>query len=152
MTVIFHNSSQEVWAALQAAVGEAGFAIRGTQTFDKEHGTFKQFVSENAVGYDLVLHCRKAEQSAVLSRNITAPHLDVAEFVRKRITTDPESYRVHYLHVARSDEWDLRKLHAEWLAQTLAENGTPIGFEEFRHGAEPILARLELKPIQALLL
>jgi adenine-specific DNA methylase len=30
MTVIFHNSSREVWAALQAAIGDAGFAVRGT--------------------------------------------------------------------------------------------------------------------------
>ncbi len=33
MTVIFHNSSSEVWAALQAAVCDAGFALRGTHTW-----------------------------------------------------------------------------------------------------------------------
>jgi predicted RNA-binding Zn-ribbon protein involved in translation (DUF1610 family) len=56
MTVVFHNSSAEVWSALQGAIIDGGFAVRGAQTFDKKHGTFKQFVSDNAVGYDLVLH------------------------------------------------------------------------------------------------
>jgi DNA modification methylase len=150
MTVIFHNSSREVWTALQTAIGDAGFAVRGTQTFDKEHGTFKQFVSENAVGYDLVLHCRKTEQLAPFQTN--GKHLDVSEFVRERVTQNPERYCVHYLHVTRADEWDFRKLHAEWLAETLSENGALIGFEEFRHRAQPAVAGLELKPTQSLLL
>jgi adenine-specific DNA methylase len=152
MTVIFHNSSEEVWAALQAAIGGAGFVVRGTQTFDKQHGTFKQFVSKNAVGYDLVLHCRKAEHAPVLHVRDTGRHPDVAEFVRERVTQAPERYLVHYLHVSRADEWDFRKLHAEWLAETLAENGTPIGFEEFRRLAAPPVAGLKLKAVQSLLI
>ncbi len=152
MTVIFHNSSREVWVALQAAIGDAGFAVRGTQTFDKEHGTFKQFVSDNAVGYDLVLHCRKTEHIAALRANGNSAHIDIAEFVRERVTQNPERYCVHYLHVARADEWDFRKLHAEWLAETLPENGALIGFEEFRRRAKPVIAGLELKPMQSLLL
>jgi len=149
--VVFHNSSREVWAALQNAVCDAGFAVRGTQTFDKEHGTFKQFVSENAVGYDLILHCRKAECSS-LARNDGNEHsLGVVEFVRECVTRAPERYRVHYLHVARPDEWDFRKLHAEWLAKALPENGEIIGFEEFRHLAEPVVAGLEVQSVQPLL-
>jgi predicted RNA-binding Zn-ribbon protein involved in translation (DUF1610 family) len=151
MTVIFHNSSGEVWAALQDAISDAGFAVRGTQTFDKEHGTFKQFVSENAVGYDLVLHCRKTEQPVTLHRNGNGTPPDVLEFVRKRIALNPERYCVHYLHVSRADEWDFRKLHAEWLAETLSQNGSLIGFEEFRRRAEPAVAGLELKPAQSVL-
>lgn len=152
MTVIFHNSSREVWAALQASVNDAGFAVRGTQTFDKEHGTFKQFVSDNAVGYDLVLHCRKSETRTVLHKNSKNAQLDIAEFVGERVARAPERYCVHYLHVARSDEWDFRKLHAEWLAETLSDNGSPIGFEEFRKLAKPVVADLQLKPVQSLLL
>ena len=60
LTIVFHNSSQSVWAALERAVRDAGFAVLGSQTFDKTHGTFKQFVSDNAVGYDVVLDCRQA--------------------------------------------------------------------------------------------
>ncbi len=64
MTVVFHNSAAMTWNALQQAILDAGFTIEGTQTFDKQHGTFKQFVSDNAVGYDLVLHCRKSNNDA----------------------------------------------------------------------------------------
>jgi adenine-specific DNA methylase len=151
MTVIFHNSSHDVWAALQAAISDAGFEIRGTQTFDKEHGTFKQFVSDNAVGYDLVLHCRKADAAKERSPNRTGHHRDIASFVRQRVMRQPENYRVHYLHVARIDEWDLRKLHAEWIGESLSENGLLIDFEEFRRQAEPVVASLETKTAQALL-
>jgi DNA modification methylase len=150
MTVIFHNSSREVWAALQAAVCDAGFSVQGTQTFDKEHGTFKQFVSENAVGYDLVLHCRKAERTAPVETNGTND-LDIEQFVRERVSHTPELYRVHYLHVARTDEWDFRRLHAEWLAEMLTGNKTPIGFEEFRNHAKSIVANIEVKPAQSFL-
>lgn len=151
MSVVFHNSSREVWAALQGAVCDAGFIVTGTQTFDKEHGTFKQFVSENAVGYDLVLHCRKSDPFTPVRNNASGHCLDVVKFVRERVAVAPERYRVHYLHVARSDEWDFRKLHAEWLAETLPANGELMGFEEFRHRAEPVVTGLEEKPVQSLL-
>jgi DNA modification methylase len=151
MTVMFHNSSSDVWAALQAAVSDAGFAVCGTQTFDKQHGTFKQFVSDNAVGYDLVLHCRKAEQPSHRS-NGAARQRQIFDFVRQRVTADPLRYRVHYLHVARTDEWDFRKLHAEWLAEALPQNGNLVGFEEFRTQAAPAVAGVKPKPLQPALL
>jgi hypothetical protein len=72
--------------------------------------------------------------------------------VRERVGHSTEKYSVHYLHVTRADEWDFRKLHAEWLAETLAENRASIGFEDFRHTAEKVVASLELKPTPALLL
>lgn len=152
MTVVFHNSSRDVWAALQGAVYDAGFAVWGTQTFDKEHGTFKQFVSENAVGYDLVLHCRKTERPVSVRGDGNGRQPDVVKFVHQRVTDAPERYRVHYLHVARSDEWDFRRLHAEWLAESLPEAGELLGFEDFRHRAEPVVAVLKVKLAQGLLL
>ncbi len=152
MTVIFHNSSGEVWNALQAAISEGGFAVQGAQTFDKEHGTFKQFVSENAVGYDLVLHCRKVAQQPASPKLRDTDDLGIAGFVRERVSRGPERYRVHYLHVARTDEWDFRKLHAEWLAERLAENGAAIGFDEFRRHAKSVVATMAVKSTQPLLL
>lgn len=132
MTVIFHNSSGEVWEALRKAVHNAGFSICGTQTFDKAHGTFKQFVSDNAVGYDLVLHCQKSEVLAINPRQRQKSITNLKKFVRDRMADTPDAYRVHYLHVKRNDEWDFRKLHAEWLAQNLRDGEELVGFEEFR--------------------
>ncbi len=152
MSVVFHNSSRAVWAALQAAVNAAGFAIHGTQTFDKEHGTFKQFVSENAVGYDLVLHCRKGERATNANGHAAATAGEIVEFIRNRISESPGRYQVHYLHVARADEWDFRKLHAEWLAESLAADGGAVGFEDFRAHAARAVAGMKLAPLQATLL
>ncbi|MGA2657625.1 MAG: DNA methyltransferase [Verrucomicrobiota bacterium] len=152
MTVMFHNSSGEVWTALRAAISDAGFAVRGTQTFDKEHGTFKQFVSDNAVGYDLILHCRKADHTHATKKNGTASSCKIAEFVRLRVAQDPERYRVHFLHVRRTDAWDFRKLHAEWLAEALPENSGLLGFEEFRNQAQSAVADVKLTPFQHTLL
>lgn len=151
MTVVFHNSSREVWGALTDAIREAGFALIGTQTFDKKHGTFKQFVSKNAVGYDLVLHCTKKERGLTPNEKIVSTDMDIADFVRERLTRAPDLYYVHYLHVMRNDEWDFRKLHAEWLAEVLPENRTLIGFEEFQQHARQVILGLELKPVQPFL-
>jgi len=149
MTVIFHNSSDEVWKALQGALVDAGFAVEGTQTFDKEHGTFKQFVSENAVGYDLVLHCRKTETAQKFSVQTTKQVAsDVAEFVRSRLTDSGERYLVRYLHVDRAAEVDYRKLYAEWLAVAVTDTLVSLSFEEFRGTAEKAAPKLKLQPKQ----
>jgi DNA modification methylase len=149
MTVIFHNSSDEVWKALQGALVDAGFAVEGTQTFDKEHGTFKQFVSENAVGYDLVLHCRKTETARALSVQTKQQILaNAAEFARARLTGNGERYVVRYLHVDRAAEVDYRKLYAEWLAAAVPDSLVSLGFEEFRTAAEKAVPKLKLQPKQ----
>jgi DNA modification methylase len=144
MTVMFHNSSDSVWRALQGAISDVGFRVEGTQIFDKEHGTFKQFVSENAVGYDLALHCRKT--SAVGNRT-SASHnpftTDAESFVRTRLEQDPDKYVVRYLHVDRGAELDCRRLYAEWLALSVRQGLVTIGFEEFRAVAERISATVK---------
>ena len=55
MTVVFHNSKNAVWNAIQAAILEAGFVIADVRTLDKKQGTPKQVNSLNAVRQDLVI-------------------------------------------------------------------------------------------------
>jgi SAM-dependent methyltransferase len=143
LTIVFHNSSQSVWAALERAVRDAGFSVLGSQTFDKTHGTFKQFVSDNAVGYDLVLHCRVSSGAAQPARRIDNVESAIRQFVKARLAAEPSRYRVRYLHVNRTDEWDLRKLYSEWLAASKIAKDALIGFEEFRDCVAEILADLE---------
>ncbi|MBE3558327.1 MAG: hypothetical protein IMW89_03775 [Ktedonobacteraceae bacterium] len=133
LTVIFHNSSAQVWSTLQEALASAGFTIQGSQIFDKKHGTFKQFVSDNAVGYDLVLHCRKSLDRPE-SRNGTAlaTQQQVINFILETLRTDPDQYIVRYLHVSRKDELDYRRLYSEWLAHTLQTTVISLSFEKFR--------------------
>jgi DNA modification methylase len=140
LTVVFHNSSEKVWMALQKAVSEAGFKIRGTQTFDKEHGTFKQFVSDNAVGYDLVIHCRKSEEPRPPSLKEKSDVIEQARvFVQQAVRGELQNYIVRYLHVRRGDEFDYRKLYANWLADALPKSLVSLSFEEFRGLVDEVL-------------
>jgi adenine-specific DNA methylase len=151
LTIVFHNSSQAVWAALEHAVRDAGFAVLDSQTFDKTHGTFKQFVSDNAVGYDLVLHCRVSDGNVPSVRRIENVHSAIRHFVKTRVAADPAKYRVRYLHVNRTDEWDMRKLYSEWLAASKIAKDALIGFEEFRDSVAEILAKQKTLRSQPLL-
>lgn len=134
LTVVFHNSSEKAWNAIQTSLDEAGFRIEGTQTFDKEHGTFKMFVSENAVGYDLVLHCRKSNEAVhYLNGHASADgREDAREYIYRTLREESDSYQVRYLHVARDDEFDYRRLYANWLRDALPRTRVSLSFEEFR--------------------
>jgi 16S rRNA G966 N2-methylase RsmD len=139
MTVVFHNSSGEVWSALQSSILDAGLEVRGAQTFDKKHGTFKQFVSDHAVGYDLVLHCQKANTAQgrfSTSRNRVRAHAHA--FIRRQLTSSRTRYSVRYLHVTRADEFDYRRLYADWLQHSIRRMEINLGFEDFRKLAEQI--------------
>lgn len=139
-TILFHNSSAKVWNALQNALTQAGFSIQGTQVFDKKHGTFKQFVSDNAVGYNLVLHCRKAKgQQAIVVSDKSEVYAEVKHFVRTILRNSDMTYRVKYLHVDRNDEFDYRRLYAEWLAQTVPRKAINLGFPEFRSLVDEVI-------------
>jgi DNA modification methylase len=134
LTVVFHNSSEKAWNAIQMSLDEAGFSIEGTQTFDKKHGTFKMFVSENAVGYDLVLHCRKSKEAINYLNGYASANGrdDAREYINRTLLEGMISYHVHYLHVAREDEFDYRKLYANWLRDALPRGLVSLSFEEFR--------------------
>ena len=132
MCVVFHNSSEKVWKALQGAITNSGFEVKAAQTFDKQHGTLKMFVSDNAVGYDLVLHCRKRPRQTNFVPNLPIASLEsVREFVREQMRTE-DTYQVHYLHVARQIEFDYRRLFAEWLCKSFAQSEISLDFESFR--------------------
>lgn len=145
LSVVFHNSSARVWQALQEALQEAGFHIDGTQTFDKKHGTFKQFVSDNAVGYDLVLHCRKTQSRAPRNANHDIIARDVvAAFVTDHLERHPERYLVQYLHVRRDDELDYRRLYSEWLTHSIQDSEIGIDFSRFRVLVDEVRAKSSL--------
>jgi DNA modification methylase/ribosomal protein S27E len=131
MLLVFMNTSREVWQALRQSVSDAGFSIEKIDSFDKQHGTFKQFVSENAAGFDLVLHCRKPEQGRYVSPRAGAPALreSVIAFLSQREGPMPT---ILYLHVGREEEVDYRKLYSEWMARSLLDSDAAMNFSEFR--------------------
>jgi 16S rRNA G966 N2-methylase RsmD/DNA-directed RNA polymerase subunit RPC12/RpoP len=137
MSVVFHNSSEKVWRAVQQAITRAGLVIEACQTFDKQHGTFKMFVSDNAVGYDLVLHCRKAFDSVSAGVPLIERG-DVSGFIQRALARG--DYTSHFLHVQRDDEFNVRKLYSEWLAACLPRQEQTMDFEAFRRVAEQVRA------------
>ncbi len=68
MTVVFSNSKNSVWRAIQEAMGTAGFVVADVRTLDKEQLSFKQ-VTSAAVNQDLIISAYKP--TAALSREFT---------------------------------------------------------------------------------
>jgi len=138
LTLVFHNSSAQVWAALQTAIADSGFVVASIQTLDKRHGTFKQFVSENAVGYDLMIHCVKgssAQPITVLAPSHSETELkrQVNAFLERTLKKHPEDYVVQYLHVERKNEMDSRKLYSLWLIEQMAQQAQiDLDYSTFR--------------------
>lgn len=58
MTVVFHNSRNAVWNAIQEAMLVAGFVVADVRTLDKQQGSFRQ-VTSTAVKQDLVISAYK---------------------------------------------------------------------------------------------
>ena len=58
MTVVFHNSKNAVWNAIQETMLAAGFVVADVRTLDKKQGSFKQ-VTSIAVKQDLVISAYK---------------------------------------------------------------------------------------------
>ena len=58
MTVVFHNSKNSVWNAIQEAMLAAGFVVADVRTLDKQQGSYRQ-VTSTAVKQDLVISAYK---------------------------------------------------------------------------------------------
>ncbi|MFH1730835.1 MAG: DNA methyltransferase [Planctomycetota bacterium] len=111
MTLVFHNTRADVWAAIQEGVDAAGFHVEAIQTLDKQHETFKQVTAEGAVGYDVVVNCRK--QAGERARSRTPEPVGV---LRSLLAAAPEG---------RCKEREARYLHAR-LAGELMKAGANV--------------------------
>lgn len=138
-SVAFHNSSAIVWSAIQSALLSAGFKIDDTQILDKKHGTFKQFVSDNTVGYDIIIHCLKdvnVDNNGAIPKagsSIPTSATDISHFIKVKFQENPAVFVVRYIHVRRENELDSRKLYSLWLKKKI-ESGEliDVNYEEFR--------------------
>jgi len=117
-SIVFHNTSAEVWRALQAALDDAGFAIESVVTFDRgPNQSFKQFTAEGAVTHDLVVTCTR---SASGSGAAEATEADVLAFLRDAL---PKA----------GGKPNARKLYSAAIAHfLLAGKRVPVGYAEFR--------------------
>ncbi|QRF67272.1 DNA methyltransferase [Ponticoccus alexandrii] len=129
MVLVFMNSSEKVWTALQNAIVDAGFVIEKVNIFDKQHGTFKQFVSENTAGADLMIHCRKHSGDEAKKVPEERPTLEVFDFLESQKDSIPV---LPFLHVKRDAEVDYRTLYSRYIAEAMNGAGYVVGFSDFR--------------------
>ncbi len=145
LLLVFMNSSRAVWEALRAAIADADFSICKVDSFDKQHGTFKQFVSDNAVGFDLILHCRKSAPNGNSDdqKDAESAKHSIEAFLVKREGAWPKR---SYLHVGRDEEVDYQKLYSEWLADSFVSVREFVDFSQFKAVADNWLSgRLQTK-------
>ncbi len=62
MTVVFSNSSNGIWRAIQEAMGKAGFVVADVRTLGKKQGSYRQ-VTSSAVKQDLVISAYKPTEA-----------------------------------------------------------------------------------------
>lgn len=62
MTVVFHNSKNSVWNAIQESLQRSGFIVADVRTLDKQQSSFKQVTSTSAVKQDLVISAYKPKE------------------------------------------------------------------------------------------
>ena len=86
MTVVFHNSRNAVWNAIQDGLQSAGFVVADVRILDKQSGTFNQVNAAGAVKHDLVISAYKPNGGLEERFRITAGTEDGAwEFVRTHL-------------------------------------------------------------------
>ena len=82
MTVVFHNSRNAVWNAIQEAMLAAGFVVADVRTLDKRQGSYRQ-VTSTAVKQDLVISAYKPNHGLEERFKLAAESEDgVWDFVR----------------------------------------------------------------------
>ncbi|MCP5420063.1 MAG: site-specific DNA-methyltransferase [Gammaproteobacteria bacterium] len=141
LVLVFMNSAKDIWDRIRRSVLDAGFTIERIDIFDKQHGTFKQFVSDNTAGADLMLHCQKPTcANPAQTSSDTARVISVRDFLNNRSGTVPV---LPYLHVRREADIDYRTLYSEYLADSLLQHSKMLDFATFRSQAMDILENNE---------
>jgi hypothetical protein len=86
MTMVFHNSQNSVWNAIQEALHMAGFIIADVRVLDKKQRSFKQVTSTAAVKQDLVISAYKPRDSFKREFEAKIGSVDTAwAFVRQHL-------------------------------------------------------------------
>ena len=89
MTVVFHNSRNAVWNAIQEGLQAAGFVVADVRTLDKQQGSYRQ-VTSTAVKQDLVISAYKPNDGLEDRFNLTAGTEEgVWDFIRTHLKQLP---------------------------------------------------------------
>ncbi|HZU11443.1 MAG TPA: DNA methyltransferase [Chloroflexota bacterium] len=137
MTVVFHNSSNSVWNAIQEGMLAAGFMIADVRTLDKQQGSYRQ-VTSTAMKQDLVISAYKP--SAEFERRVQASQgtpEGVWDFVRAHLRQLPVAVTGKDGSLQTIVERTNHRLYDRMIAFNLQRGLTiPLDFAEFRAGLE----------------
>ena len=86
ITIVFHNSKNSIWNAIQEGLSRAGFIVADIRILDKGKMSFVQITSRGAVKNDLVIAAYKPSISFVQSFEKNAGNIEMVwEFVRQHL-------------------------------------------------------------------
>jgi 16S rRNA G966 N2-methylase RsmD len=128
LSLVFSNSSGAMWALVQRAVADAGFAIDADQivVLDKGQRSVKGLASgfENVVTADLILSMRKASEPATIR---LAPKAFLDGAIDRAVAGKERDTPTHvYLGVVREylrHDYDMGAIDMAHIAEHLAETG-----------------------------
>ena len=134
MTVVFSNSKNHIWRAIQEAIGTAGFVVGDVRTLDKKQGSFKQ-VTSSAVKQDLIISAYKPTEALVEQFKLGSVGVDsVWTFISNHLRHVP-------VFVGKSGEADVisertpQMLHDRMIAFFVQRGvGVPISGSDFLSG------------------
>ena len=90
MTVVFHNSHNSVWNAIQEAMSSVGFVVADVRILDKQNPSYRQVTGLTAVKKDLVISAyRPSEQLEEKFRGSAGTEASAWEFVRAHLRQLP---------------------------------------------------------------
>jgi hypothetical protein len=130
-TVVFSNSDDRVWEAIQDAAHQAGFIIYGGKEFDKVQRSFKgikgQKGQEKVISKDVLLNLHKPRTPLVRSRELTRID-DVKGFVLQQIKEYLQYLPPDAPASERTIEAITRAVHRRVLEQGFSMQGFSAGF------------------------
>jgi len=89
ITVVFSNSSNSVWRAIQEALASSGLVVADVRTLDKQQGSFRQ-VTTQAVKQDLIISAYKPSEDLEQTVAIASSGPDAAwRFVAEHLANVP---------------------------------------------------------------
>ena len=89
MTVVFSNSKNHIWRAIQEAMGTAGFVVADVRTLDKQQGSYRQ-VTSSAVKQDLVISAYKPTSALSQQFEVGTSSVDSAwSFITEHLGNAP---------------------------------------------------------------
>jgi len=90
MTVVFHNSHNSVWNAIQEAMTWAGFVVADVRILDKLQSSYRQVTGITAVKKDLVISAYRPSNELEERFKISVGGEDSAwEFIRSHLRQTP---------------------------------------------------------------